>query len=108
MHRGGDLAIGLLAQGPAVLPLDADGVLALLGEAGVVDDEDPAGLAKVSGHDGAITLPDGLPVVPGALADELLEGLVEVRDIEARREGDACRESGSMLLRSPSRSRPWR
>ena len=47
----GDLAVGLLAQLPAVLMFHADGVLALLGKAGVVEDEDPWGLAR----DGAIT-----------------------------------------------------
>ena len=46
VDRGGDLAIGLLAQGAAILPLDADGMLALLGEAGVVEDEDPLGAGK--------------------------------------------------------------
>ena len=43
----GALAVGLLAQGPAVLALDADGVLALLGEGGVINDEDRSGSAKV-------------------------------------------------------------
>lgn len=39
MDRDGDLAVGSLARRASVLPLEADGVLALLGEAGVVDDE---------------------------------------------------------------------
>src|SRR3954447_21403271 len=91
MDRGGDLAVGLLALGPAVLPLDPDGVLALLGEAGVVDDEDALGRGEGRGHDGAIALPDGL-LVPGALAEELLQGLAQVGDPQSGREGDLAGE----------------
>ena len=47
MDRDGHLAVGLLAQGAAVLPLDADGVLALLGEGDIVEEEDAVGVAKV-------------------------------------------------------------
>jgi hypothetical protein len=47
MDFDGALAVGLLAQDPAVLSLDADGVLALFGVSRVVDDEEPSGLAKV-------------------------------------------------------------
>ena len=71
-----------------MLPLDADGVLALLGEGGVVDDEDAVGVGERLGHDGAVAPPDGL-LVPGALAEELLQGLVGVGDVQARRQGDA-------------------
>src|SRR5206468_2227368 len=91
VDRGGDLAVGRLARGPAVLPLDADGELALLGEAGVVDDEDALGRGEGRGHGRAVSLPDGL-LVPGALAEELLEGLVEVLDLQAGREGDLAGE----------------
>src|SRR4051794_35379772 len=72
--RDGDLAVGFLAQLAAVLTLDTDGVLALLGEAGIVDDEDPRGAGQGYGHDTAIA-PKDLLLVPGALVDELLQGL---------------------------------
>ena len=91
VDRGCDLAVGLLARGPAVLPLHPDGVRALLGEAGVVDDEDARRGGKCRGHGRAITPPDGL-LVPGALADELLEGLVQIGDDEFGREDDLPRE----------------
>jgi hypothetical protein len=39
-----DLAVGGLAQRAGVLASDADGALALLGEAGVVDDQDAVAL----------------------------------------------------------------
>ena len=52
VHRGGDLAIGLLAQGPAILPPDADGVRALFGERHVVEDEDAARVGERPGQAG--------------------------------------------------------
>src|SRR4029077_1884713 len=55
VDRDGDLAVGLLAELAAVLMLDADGVLALLGEAGIVDDVDAPGAGQGSGHDGTIS-----------------------------------------------------
>lgn len=39
VHGDGDLTVGLLAQRPAVLPLNADGVRALLGKGHVVEHE---------------------------------------------------------------------
>ena len=81
MDRGGHLAVGPLAQRAAVLPLDADGVPPLLGEAGVVDDEQTAGIGEGLGHDAAVAPPD-VVLVPGALVDELLQGLVGVGDVE--------------------------
>src|SRR5207248_11628382 len=51
----GDLAVAGLAQSAGVLPLDADGALALLGEAGVVEDEDGVAL-RGQAHQGADTL----------------------------------------------------
>jgi hypothetical protein len=69
--------------------LYADGVLALLGEAGIVDDEDPLGTGQGLSHHPAIALPNEL-LVPGALVDELLQGLFGVFDVEQfRRPGDA-------------------
>ena len=59
MDRGGHLAVGLLARGPAILPLDADGVPPRLGEAGVVDAGDPLGIGDRSRQDVAVKV-DGL------------------------------------------------
>src|SRR3954454_19256991 len=91
VDRGGDLAIGLLTQGTAILPLDADGMLALLGEAGVVEDEDPLGAGEGPGQVPAIPPRQGV-VIPGALIDELLEGLLGVLGLETRREGHPAGE----------------
>ncbi len=82
MDADGALAIGLLAQGAAVLPMDADGVLALLGGRRVVDDEDGRGRGERLGHPGAVPPGDRL-LVPGALAEELLQRLVGVGDRQA-------------------------
>src|SRR4051812_10035521 len=84
----GDLAVGLLAQRPAVLPLDADGELPLLGEAGIVDDEDALGTGEGPGQVLAVGSQD-LLFVPGALVEELLEGLLGVLDLQVGRQGDA-------------------
>jgi hypothetical protein len=88
MDADGALAIGLLALGAAVLALDADGMLALLGEGAVVDDEVPGGVGEGLGHDGAVAAPDGL-LVSGTLAEELLEGLIGVGDVESHGQRDA-------------------
>src|SRR5262245_463849 len=88
MDADAALAVGLLPQRPAVLALHADGVLALLGEGGVVDHEDAVGAGELVGHGLAVAAPDGL-LVPGTLAEELLEGLVGVGDLQVRRQGDA-------------------
>jgi hypothetical protein len=60
VDRDGHLRVGLLAQLAAVLTLHADGVLALLGEADIVDDEDPLGAGQGFGHHTAIALGDRL------------------------------------------------
>jgi hypothetical protein len=91
VDRRGDLAIGLLPQGAAILPLDADGMLPLLGEAGVVEDEDPFGAGEGSSQVLAIA-PDEHFVVPGALVDELLEGLLGILDVQVRWESDTAGE----------------
>ena len=77
VDRDGDLAVGLLAQLATVLVLDADGVLALLGEPGIVDDKDALGIGEVLSHHGAVAVEDSL-FVPRALVDELLHGLLGV------------------------------
>ena len=46
----GDLAVAFLAQGAGVLPGDAHRALALLGEAGVIEDQDAVSLAGRSEH----------------------------------------------------------
>jgi len=89
MNADGALAVGLLAQGPAVLTLDADGVPPLLGEGGVVDDEDRLGVGEGLGHSGAVASPDGL-LVPVGLVDEVLEALIGVLDPELGRQVDAA------------------
>src|SRR5512135_883862 len=84
----GHLAVGLLAQLAAGWALHADGVPALFGVAGIVDDEDPARAGQGFGHHTARAFPD-LLLVPGALVDELLQGLFGVLDVEEfRRPGD--------------------
>ena len=45
-------------------------------------------VGELRGHRGPVALQDGL-LVPGALAEELLQGLVGVGDVQARRQGDA-------------------
>jgi hypothetical protein len=48
-----------------------------------------AGEANALGHAGAVAPRDGL-LIPGALADELLQRLVGVGDRQARRQGDGA------------------
>src|SRR3954452_3859115 len=89
----GDLTVGLLAQGAAILPLHADGVLALLGESGVVEDEDALGAGEGLRQVWAVALAEPL-LVPGALVDELLQGLLGVLD---RQIGGQDNASGQRL-----------
>jgi hypothetical protein len=88
MDRHGHLAIGLLAQGTAVLALHAHGVLALLGEGRVVDDKNALRASKGGGQVRAVAAQD-LLLIPRALADKLLQGLVRIGDREVGRQGDA-------------------
>ncbi len=88
MEADGALAIGLLGQRPAVLTLDADGVPALLGIGGVVDDEDRLGVGAGLGHVAAVASPDVL-LVPVGLVDEVLEALAGILDAELGRQVDA-------------------
>src|SRR6185437_10240308 len=96
VDRRGDLAIGFLPQRPAILALDTDGVLALLGEAGVVDDEDALRIGEGLGQQRTIAFQD-LLLVPGALVDELLEGLLGVLDVQIGGRGDAPGEGPNAL-----------
>ena len=73
LERDGDLAVADLAEGPAVLAGHTHRVLALLDEAGVVDDQ-RAGMAKRPANPLPHRFPDDL-VFPVALVDELLERL---------------------------------
>jgi len=68
-----DLAVADLAEGAGVLPGHAHGMLALFGEAGVVEEPGCPG-AEVRHHLLSELPSERLPI-PGALADELLEGL---------------------------------
>ena len=56
---------------------------------------------------GEVASPDG-GLIPGALDDELLEGLISVGDGQALGQGTRRAAIGSMLLRSPSLIRPRR
>ena len=69
-----DLTVLDLAQAAAPLALDADGLLALLDEGGGVEDEDAVGLSQALADLAGEFGDEGL-VVPGGLADELLEPL---------------------------------
>lgn len=71
-------------------------MLPLLGEAGVVKDEDPFGASEGPCQVVAMALSEHL-VVPGTLVDELLEGLLGIPGVESRREGNASREGFDAL-----------
>ena len=79
-----DLAVGALAQGPAVLPGHADRALALLRQGGVVDHQH-----RLRAADQRVRLPGQDPaqgrVVPGRAGDEVLQ-LVVAAEPEPRRE----------------------
>ena len=81
MDGHGRLAIGLLAQGAAILALDADGVPALLGERDVVDEEDALGSGE------------GLGEV-GAVAGKLEKGVADFRAGAQRAEGAVSKIEG--------------
>src|SRR5271165_3873165 len=90
MNRDGHLAVGLFAQLAAVLVLHADGVLALLGEAGIVEDKDSLGTGEGSSHHGAVAV-ENLLFVPRTLVDELLQGLFGIANrAELGRERDTA------------------
>src|SRR5262245_29983236 len=84
----GDLAVGPLAQSPAVLVRHPDRVRTALREASVIEDEHTSGRAEVFGQKGAVA-GEHLLVVPGALTDELLERRLGIRAGEVRWKGDA-------------------
>ena len=87
MDGNSDLAVGLLAHRPAVLPLDADGVGSLLGEGNIFVVVDPFGAGKGLRMAGAVASEDGV-LAPGALVDELLEGLFGVGAGQSVRQSD--------------------
>ena len=72
-----DLAVANLTQGTGVLACDADGAATLLGEAGVVEDQDAIALGGQAEH-----VLDALPVevvlVPVDGRQKALEALLEV------------------------------
>ena len=73
-----DLAIGDLARGAGVLPLDADGVFALLEPAGVVDDPIFDGLALGQRAEGIIRGDQPrLVVIPLRIDHEMAKPLVQ-------------------------------
>ena len=71
----GNLAVAGLAQGARVLPLHADGALALLGEAGVVEDEDGVAFAGKL-HEGADALIVEVVVVEGDAGQQVVQALL--------------------------------
>src|SRR5690606_7067163 len=75
-HR--DLAIGDLAQRPAILTRDGDRAAALLGEAGAVQNQYPAAF----GYARAERPPDTVGA-PGRIGNEVLERLVGSRIADA-------------------------
>ena len=77
MQADGRLAVGLLAQGSAVLALHSDGVDARFGKGGVIEHEDPCRIGKTPGQEGAVATPHR-PLLPGARTHELLQALVGV------------------------------
>jgi hypothetical protein len=89
VDRDGHLAVGLLAERPAILPLDPDRVLPLLGEGHVVDQEHALGAGERPGQRRPVPAQDR-SFVPRALVDELLEGLLGVLAGQPGREGDAA------------------
>jgi hypothetical protein len=82
-----DLAVGTLAQRPAVLVRHTDRVTPALGETGVVEHEHAVGRREAFGHEGSVAGEHRL-LVPGALVDELLECLLGVLARETGRESD--------------------
>jgi hypothetical protein len=77
MQRHGALAVGLLAQGPAVLALDAHQMLTGFGIGRVINHKDPVRIGQGFRHGGPV-FPGHGRFVPTALVDELLEGLLGV------------------------------
>src|SRR5581483_7882177 len=71
----GDLAVAGLAEGAGVLAGDTDGRFALLGEAGVVEDEDAVALGGEGEH-ALDTLAVEVVVVPGGGGEQALELLL--------------------------------
>src|SRR5256885_12601884 len=91
MHGHQDLTVGSLAQRAAVLALHADGVRALLGQGDVIKEEDSLGAGEGVREQRAVTT-ENRTFVPGALVDELLEGLFGVLAGQALRQTDAAGE----------------
>ena len=77
MQRDGDLAVVGLAQRARVLARHAHRVTALLGKAGVVDDDHAFGIVKCSTQTAAVGVQHGL-LVPHALIDEQLQRLLRI------------------------------
>jgi len=65
------VAVGDLPQSPTVLPRHADGMLALLGKAGLVDDQDAVGVTQLGDDPAPQVVPHGIGVPGGAVEDPL-------------------------------------
>jgi hypothetical protein len=77
MERHRRLAVGLLAQRPAALALHAHRMRAGLGEGRVIQNKDACWIGKRFRHQGTIASTQR-PLVPRALADELLQALIGI------------------------------
>jgi hypothetical protein len=85
-EANGDLAVALFADLAAVLPGDANGVFAFLGEARIV--EDPGGDGRAGGHLGQNVVADGSEeklVVPWRYGDDVVKGLMSAPDAVRRK-----------------------
>ena len=81
-EANGELAVVLFAHLALVLPGDADGVFAFLGEACIVDD--PGRDGGAGGHLQQNVMADGLEeelVIPGRYGDDMVQGLMSAPDI---------------------------
>ena len=96
--RHGGLAVGDLAERPAVLPRDPDRVRPLLGKARAIENED----ARAIGDRAAQVSPDPLGR-PGRIGDEMLEGLIGTGS--RTRSSIALIDLRRLSLSSPSRYR---
>ena len=77
MQRDGGLAVGLLAQRPAVLTLHAHRMRTGFGESRIIEHENTGRVREGLCQQRAVAT-GHRPLVPGTLADELLQALVRV------------------------------
>ncbi len=82
------MAVFLFAQLAAVLPRDADGVFALFGDAGIVDDPGGQRLLFLDQRQGpASQLSQQGLVAPGRVGDQMVQRLVDAADVVGHQKG---------------------